>query len=457
MGAAAADAAPEEAWHAPCVDDDAPPADAALAAAPAPSDAYAHFKRLPRRSARRAAAAAAVDARVWQALYPPLTPVPLDADGFALSFACPDSPERVADGGCAEALAFYRAHGYVVFRDALTAAECAASRGEIWDALERDTPGVRRDVPSTWGALSSDTYGLAPTPSVFSAQLLANRQSPRVVGALAALLRADAAAGAPQRDGLLVSQDRWCFYRPTRAGALLGEDHPEWSTRQNLHLDLHPWAYRQRDAQCVAALEALRFEHLRDFSKETNWVNAASGPHLQGVIALAPNAAADGGTQLVPGFAASFDAWVDALGGVEHHSDATARAAAAAGDDSRPWLIPRAAGGGSFKFAPTDPLCSRAQRVPLRAGALLVWDQRTAHGACGNDSGAPRYAQFVKAFRTRTVSDARVAARARAVEREARAAGSWHVITPLGRRVFGLDWVPDGADSSGGGGDAPRE
>jgi hypothetical protein len=221
MGADAAGAASEEAWHAPCVDadDDAPPADVAaphaLAAAPAGADAYAQFKRLPRRSVRRAAAAAAVDARVWQAVYPPLTPVPLDADGFALSFACPaDSP--VAGGGCAEALAFYRAHGYVVFRDVLTPAECAASRGEIWDALERDAPGVRRDAPSTWGALSSDTYGLAPTPSVFSAQLLANRQSPCVVAALAALLGADVSPGAPQRDGLLVSQDRWCFYRPTR-------------------------------------------------------------------------------------------------------------------------------------------------------------------------------------------------------------------------------------------------
>ena len=33
-------------------------------------------------------------------------------------------------------------------------------------------------------------------------------------------------------DEILVSHDRWCFYRP--AGC-------ETPTRQNLHLDLHPW------------------------------------------------------------------------------------------------------------------------------------------------------------------------------------------------------------------------
>jgi hypothetical protein len=334
------------------------PPQADLAAAPAGSgcDAYAHFVRLPRRKQRRAAAALAVDARVWQAAYPPPTAVPLDADGYALAFPCPSGLE---DTDVAAALAFYRQHGYVVFNGALSAAECAASRAEVWDALERDNPGVRREAPDTWGALSSDTYGLAPTPSVFTRQLLANRESPRVVAALAALLGADVRPCAPRRAGLLVSQDRWCFYRPTRAGALLAADQPEWGTRENLHLDLHPWAWGEPGAACRTALEALRFEALRDFSKETNWVNAATGPHLQGVLSLAPNAAADGGTQLVPGFAAAFDGWVAALGAQAHHTDAMARAAAEAGDDSRPWLIPRASGGGSFKFAPSDPLCAQ--------------------------------------------------------------------------------------------------
>ncbi len=449
MGGAA-----EEAWQAPCLEAEeeardlhaAAPAtcgeEEEAAAAPAPD--YSQFVRRPRRSALRKAAASAVDARAWQAAYPPPLRVPLDADGFALSFPCPAGPEDAH--AATAALAFYDEYGYVVFRDAISAEACDASRAEIWSSLERDTPGVCRSDPATWDLLSSDTYGLAPAPAVFTPQLLANRQAASVVGALAAVLGCDASLGAPPRAGLLVSHDRYCFYRPTRQGALLREDHPEWRTRENLHLDLHPWAYRMAEAPpCAAALEALRFEALRDFSKETNWVRAATGPHCQGVLALADSRADgahgdDGGTLLVPGFARAFEGWAHALGGVERHSDAAARAAAEAGDDSRPWLIPRAAGGGSFKFAPSDPLVAQAQRVALRAGSLLIWDQRTAHGARGNDSGRPRFAQFVKAFRVCHVSDARVRARAAAVARETRAAGTWESITPLGRRVFGLDW-----------------
>jgi hypothetical protein len=408
---------------------------------------YAQFSRAARNKRAAAEKAALLaEGAAWQATYPPASEVALDADGYAVSFPCPGAPGD-PDAEAVDARAFYDRWGFVVFRDAVSAEDCAASRSEVWQALERDTPGVRRDDPATWELLSSATYGLAPEPAVFTRQLLANRQAPRVVAALAALLRADVAPDAPRRAGMLVSHDRWCFYRPTVAGALLAADHPEWRTRENLHLDLHPWAYRERGAACQSALEQLRFETLRDFAKETNWVNAATGPHLQGVLALAHNAAEDGGTQLVPGFAATFDAYVDALGPVERHSDAVAAAARAAGDDTRPWLIGRAAGGGSWKWAPADPLCSRARRVPLREGSLLLWDQRTAHGARCNTSERPRFAQFIKAYRTHTVSSARVRSRAACVEREARAAGSWDVVSPLGRRVFGLDW---GADDSEG-------
>ena len=426
----------------------APKADAVSEEAARLREHYAQYTfaaRKKRAAAEKAALLA--EGAAWQAAYPPASDVPLDADGYARSFPCPGAPGD-ADGTAAEARAFYARWSYVVFRDAVSAEDCAASRAEIWDALERDAPAVRRDDPRTWELLSSATYGLAPEPAVFTRQLLANRQAPRVVAALAALLGADVAPGAPRRAGMLVSHDRWCFYRPTVAGALLAEDRPEWRTRENLHLDLHPWAYRERGAACQQALEQLRFESLRDFAKETNWVNAATGPHLQGVLSLAPNAAADGGTQLVPGFAATFDAYVDALGPVDRHSDTVAAAARAAGDSTRPWLIGRAAGGGSWKWAPADPLCARARRVPLREGALLLWDQRTAHGARCNESAVPRYAQFIKAYRTHAASSARVRARAACVEREARAAGSWELITPLGRRVFGLDW---GADSDGEG------
>ena len=468
---------------------------------PPPADAR------PRRR-RGAAPPLPVDTLFLESFYPPVTPCPVDGDGFAVSFECPSSLDGTDAGACgadaAAALAFYSRYGFVVFRGAATAAACAASRAEVWDVLEAEGAAraavVRRDEEATWHALSSDTYGLAQRPALFSRQLLANRQGEALVSCFALLLGVDArvAAPAPRRPGLLVSHDRFCFYRP--AGA-----NPSWGTRENLHLDLHPWAFRGRGAfaEVRAALEGLRFEKLRDFARETNWVAASTGPHLQGVLSLSDNRAEDGGTVVVPGFASRFDAWAEALdrcccdgcsrsseerrascsngeamddargdtrrrvfccGGVARHSDASAAAARARGSPRAPargWLIPRPHGGGSWKFGAGDAaLSARAVRVPLREGSLLVWDQRGAHGARPNSSHFPRYAQFIKAFTAQHVSDGRARARAACLRREAAAEGidvdlspeEGGIITPLGRRVFGLDW--DAAGDGGGGGGA---
>lgn len=51
-----------------------------------------------------------------------------------------------------------------------------------------------------------------------------------------------------------------------------------------------------------------------DFVTEINAANRSTGPHVQGVLNLLDNRDADGGTQLVPGFNKTFDAWLAALG-----------------------------------------------------------------------------------------------------------------------------------------------
>ena len=63
-------------------------------------------------------------------------------------------------------------------------------------------------------------------------------------------------------------------------------------------------------------------DELRDFSRETNAVSSATGPHCQGVVALMDNRSEDGGTVLVPGFHAVFDRWRDALGDPTRYADA---------------------------------------------------------------------------------------------------------------------------------------
>ena len=424
--------------------------------------------------ANAAAAAAARDAAAT-AHYPPRDPPPLDDQGFVLAFDVPslaratdhdtpargDTPRDAASAGASTSTAaassaaassaqspprhhswssFFRRYGFVVFRDALTPAECAAARDEIWTQIERahahcPVP-VRRDRPETYGAMSSQTYGLAPEPAVFSPALVRNRQNPRALACLAATLGLD-----DPRDAL-VSQDRWCVYRPTRDVEVApGEtrDFPEWKTRGNLHLDLNPWTWgASRDAFDYA--DRLPFDSLRDFSKETNAVCAATGPHVQGVLALSDNFERDGGTVLVPGFHATFDEWSAALGPKDAYVDAH-------DDKRRNHLVWRGDGAGSFKFGDDDDAHRSKVRIPVREGSFLIWDQRVCHGSAPNDSNRARIAQFLKGFRRDGAGQGRLERRGARVKAELERAGVLGEVSALGRRVFGLDAVERTTDA----------
>lgn len=428
------------------------------------------------------------------ATYPPVDVPPTDEEGFVVAFDArtvfsstkrTSSFERVindskpfpkdivdADGG--EDLAFFARYGFVVYENVLSAAECAATRDEIFGELERvygestrgapnahGTPlggGFKRDDFKTYVSLPIETYGLAPDPAVFTPRCVANRQNETVAKCLARVLRVDD----PSED-LLVSHDRWCVFRPTRDVPGVG-DRPDWKTRANLHLDLNPWTYgaareteatratrckRENSLSCRAdalddddapssssVAETLTFETLRDFSRETNCVEARTGPHCQGVLMLAENRAEDGGLQVVPGFHAAFARWVrDGLRGDP------SRFADAHDDWRRSRLVVRAGGAGSFKFGDDDAeIQKRAFRVAAREGSYVVWDQRLAHGTAPNDSSRARVAQFVKGFRKSKVSAGRLARRAERVRLEIEKAGAETeaAVSELGRKLFGL-------------------
>jgi ectoine hydroxylase-related dioxygenase (phytanoyl-CoA dioxygenase family) len=182
--------------------------------------------------------------------------------------------------------------------------------------------------------------------------------------------------------------------------------------------------------------ETLTFETLRDFSRETNCVEARTGPHCQGVLMLAENRAEDGGLQVVPGFHSVFERWVrDGLRGDP------SRFADAHDDWRRSRLVARAGGAGSFKFGDDDAeIQKRAFRVAAREGSYVVWDQRLAHGTAPNDSSRARVAQFVKGFRKSKVSAGRLARRAERVRLEIGKAGAetQAAVSELGRKLFGL-------------------
>ena len=349
--------------------------------------------------------------------------VPLDDDGFVVSFELTSRDSRSNTGEESRTiLNFFQEYGFVVFRDVLKLQECEQTRAEIWQYLESSSPGFERDNPDTYHHLSSQTYGLAPIPAVFSPQIVRNRCNPSVLRSFQMVLHAD---------DLLVSHDRWCVYRPTRNVQINGLlcDKPCWRTRENLHLDLNPWTYFDGST----SLDGLKYDCLRDFSKEINSVTHGSGPNVQGVLALNDNMALDGGTVLLAGFHNCFDEWTRSIG--------TMSASMSSKDKRMGHLVWRGKGSGSYKFSDMDPLHRLKQRITMRAGSLLIWDQRVVHGSNHNNSCNFRVAKFIKAFKRSSVSEKRFNYRSKRVRAELSLHSSGMEISSTDRRALGLQEV----------------
>lgn len=356
-------------------------------------------------------------------LYPRACNLPTDDEGFVTSFPAGQvlsGPETDKH----KLLDFFKTYGFVIFRDIISPEECEETAKEIWDHLEAKNPNLQRGVPHTYSVLSSKTYGLAPEPALFTAQMIRNRCNKYVVEALRLLLgHAD----------ILLSHDRWCFYRPTKSISIQNSqrfvDMPTWKTPSNLHLDLNPWMYINGNVPS----QTLDYKNLRDFSKEMNSVTQVTGPHLQGVLSITENKNEDGGTVLVPGFHSVFSDWAGQLGAMNKYTNHN--------DSSTNRLVWRGHGAGSFKFAAVDPIHNLKRRISLRAGSFLVWDQRIVHGSVPNNSSNPRMAQFIKAFRSHGISRQQFYARSKAIHKHMKEARTLKLdtLTSDSRRVLGLD------------------
>jgi len=349
--------------------------------------------------------------------YPAHMNLPIDDEGFIVSFSLsPDSTE-------VSAVQFYQKFGFVIFRDILEPEECNASQCEIWDALEQQYPGLHRSSIPSLSVLTSQTYGLSSAPAVFTPQMLRNRCNPKLVKVMRLLLG---------DNDILMSHDRWCFYRPTKSLGMCetAVDMPEWKTAASLHLDLNPWTFIEDKVN--VQVQNLYYDNLRDFSKEMNSVNEVTGPHLQGVLALTDSMENDGGTVLVPGFHHIFSSWVKSLGDMKNFAQHS--------DPRRNRLVWRGGGSGSFKFCDSDPIHHLKQRITVRAGSLLLWDQRLVHGSVPNNSNRFRMAQFIRPFRRKTYDSMRLERRSKVVTAHLESAGKNFIssLTTDDKRVLGL-------------------
>lgn len=298
------------------------------------------------------------------------------------------------DDGSGAPKEFLERFGFVVFRDVLTASESECSVNAIFDECERGSDGCfQRHDPASWHHFPRDgmeKYGCPNHAPAMSEVMLRNRAHPRVHDAFAQLLL---------ETELLCNYDRVCFHRPTR-----GEHGLEaFATESNLHLDMNPWHYLNNTDSARESLDSLGYRTMRDFFRENNAVFASDGLQLQGVLNFADNLEEDGGFWCVPGFNRIFDAVFGAIPMPAKQSDALSLRF------------------GQPREMPALALLQRlAMRVPMRAGSLVLWDQRTPHGTCRNTSARPRFSQMLKLFPRRLVTPERLARRAALLRRELR-------------------------------------
>ncbi|CAF1550603.1 unnamed protein product [Didymodactylos carnosus] len=155
-------------------------------------------------------------------------PVPRDSQGFVKSFtlsSC-DCPEA------REARAFFDQFGFVVVANVFTPEQCANTISDIWDIIESYVgEPVRNDETlwshKLWRSTGIPEEGIIGGASLWTRQILLNRQTPALHAAFAAMLGTE---------NLLVNQDRYGMSRPA-------QEHPERTTMTNLHLDMNPWSH----------------------------------------------------------------------------------------------------------------------------------------------------------------------------------------------------------------------
>lgn len=361
----------------------------------------------------------------------------------------------------AELLEFFDTFGFVVFRDVCSDDECESLKSDMWGFIEETSPGFSRHDDSTWDRWKGQSYGMPQMDPIFTKEFLRMRQGDKMNGCFRALFDAASGGGAEEKEteedaspsinvdkqkftnkksppqncypnDLIVSHDRWLLYRKTEdfkdGTADENASHTgRWKTRRNLHLDMDPWNYYDggSDTNAVSQrLKELKYEdyNLTNFIQENNDVVQSFGLSVQAILNVNENLDGDGGTLVVPGFHKHHEAFF-----TQHCSNATQKAKFAS----------------RFLVNECNPMQKLGQRVPMRAGSMLVWDQRLIHGSAPNKSSSCRFGIPVKVFARRILEregnyPGRMEARAKTVLDFIEKSGFLDEISDTGLETFGL-------------------
>lgn len=212
-------------------------------------------------------------------------------------------------------------------------------------------------------------YGMITKEPIFTDQFLMNRQNPKVIEAFKVVYNYNPLVP------LTVSHDRFAFYRPTQSPGK--EIYKTPYTYPNLHLDMDPQMYVDYPQVCTERQQTLMYkDKIRDFITENNYLNCKDEPIYQALLNIWDNDYHDGGLHLVPEFHTNYLEWYN----------------------KKQFKNPPGTESG-FHFNVNDPIdmeyVHSPLRIPLPAGAMVIWDKLLAHGSIPNNSSNGRIIQFI--------------------------------------------------------------
>lgn len=263
---------------------------------------------------------------------------------------------------------YMQINGYVVIRDILTSTECQTTAEDINQQIKANDSRFNLYDPSTYDYMKTHgLYGMITKSPIFTDQFLMNRQNPRLIEAFKMLY--------PKDMPLIVNHDRFSFYRPTLSPGK--ESYKTPYTYPNLHLDMDPQMYIEHQDVYEELQKTLTYNNNpRDFITENNYLSCKDEPIYQALLNIWDNQYNDGGLHLVPGFHNKYKEWYY----------------------QKKFKTPPGMESG-FQYINLDPIDMKYVhspiRIPLPAGAIVIWDKRLAHGSIPNNSGNGRIIQFV--------------------------------------------------------------
>lgn len=318
--------------------------------------------------------------------------LPTDEEGYVVAFS-PDDGEGIRE--------FFAEYGVVVVANAISAEEAEAGLDGLWNFLARrsDKPGLEdfptpeRNKPETWGPGSwpgLEKLGILGDTILLEPAAFDIRVADGVLASFSHLLGTDE---------IWVNVGRASAMRPTvgvrlPVSALDAERKGDAELLENAERVVDELG---RECVVIEDMSSRRtvegWLHL-DYNPVTgegtsfSWKVADPGANvfdpddknvkLQGVVALKDCSKNDGGFHCVPGIAPHIHDWIALYGDYP----------------PRP-----SAGDTTLQIPKNDPMRQDIQRVPIRAGSLLIWDSATPHGTFPNTSGEFRAIQYVKATR----------------------------------------------------------